>query len=278
MTAPGVVHPRIAQRRADVVAAARTGERRRRRLLWSGLAVSFVLVCGYLATRSELLDVERVTVERVTVSGAARTLPAEILDAAGIGRGQPLVWLDLGAARARVARLPWVKDVYSVRGWDGSVTFRVSERVPVAAVAMPGGWALTGAGGRVLEFVPTLSDDLSDNLSDDLLDDTVPVVGLGVVEAAPGDWLADSQLGAIAVAGALYEPIRSAVQTLEATPEGYVLNLHAPGRVILGNGEEMDAKLLAVQTFLEKVNLRCLEVLDVRAPATPVLTRAFPCG
>ena len=258
--APGVAHPRIAQRRADVVAATRSDERRRRRSLWIGLAVSFALVCGYLATRSEWLDVDH-----ITVTGAARTPAAEILEAAGIDPGQPLIGLDLPGARTRIARLPWVKDVYSVRSWDGTVAFRVTERVPVAAVAMPGNWAIVGASGRILDLTPALAQG------------PVPVLGSNVIEAAPGDWLVDTQLGAVTVAGALYEPIRSAVRALEVTPEGYVLDLHVPGRIILGDGKNMDEKLLAVHTFLEKVNLRCLDVLDVRAAATPVLTRAFPC-
>ncbi len=258
--APGVPHPRIAQRRADVVAAARSDECRRRRLLWIGLAVSFALVCGYLATRSELLDVDR-----ITVTGAERTQAAQILEAADIDRGQPLLGLDLPGARARIARLPWVKDVYSTRSWDGRVRFEVSERVPVAAVAMPGNWALVGAGGRVLDLTPALTEQ------------AVPILGLNVLEATPGDWLVEEQREAIAIAGDLHEPVRSAVRTLEVTHEGYVLDLHMSGRIILGGGADMDAKLLAVQTFLEKVNLRCLDVLDVRAAATPVLTRSYPC-
>ena len=258
--APGVPHPRIAQRRADVVAETQTGERRRRRLLWAGLAVCLSLLCGYLATRSELLDVDS-----LAVSGGTRTPPAEILEAAAINSGQPLLGLDLAGARARIARLPWVKDVYSERSWDGSVTFRITERAPVAAVAMPGAWAVTGAEGRVLSVGPTLTEP------------AVPVLGLNVASAVPGDWLDDAHLGAVAVAGALREPVRSAVRAVEASPEGYVLDLHIPGRVLLGSGADLDAKLEAVHTFLEKVNLRCLDVLDVRAALTPVLTRAFPC-
>ena len=258
--APGVPHPRIAERRADVVAAVRSGERRRRRVLWIGLVVSFALLCGYLATRSELLDVDR-----IAVTGATRTPAGEILKAAGIDPGQPLIGLDLPGARSRIARLPWVKDVYSTRAWDGRVTFQVTERSPVAAVAIPGAWALTGADGRVLEVTSVLAEEV------------MPILGLNVVGAAPGEWLAGTHRGALAVAVSLYEPVRSAVRAVEVTPEGYVLDLAVPGRVVLGDSSDIAAKLEAVHTFLAKVNLRCLEVLDVRAAAAPVLTRAIPC-
>ncbi len=258
--APGIPHPRIAQRRADVSAASRSMERRRRRTLWTALALSVLLLSGYLATQSEILDVER-----VTVAGATRTPAEQILEVAAIGNGQPLLGLELAAARQRIARLPWVDDVYSTRSWDGSVRFEVSERIPVAAVAVPGAWAIVGSEGRILA------------MSAEPDGTTVPVTGLNIADAHPGDWLDPTHLQAIGVAAALYEPIRSAVSSVDWTHEGYVLQLHAPGRVLLGRGTELEAKLLAVSTFLNKVNLRCLDSLDVRAPATPVLTRGSTC-
>lgn len=258
--APGIPHPRIAQRRADVSEAARSVERRRRRTLWGALGISILLLSGYLMTRSEFLDVDE-----VAVSGAARTPAATVLDAAAVGRGEPLIGLDLSAARARVARLPWVDEVYSTRHWDGSVRFVVTERAPVAAVAMPGAWGIVDEEGRVLA------------LRGDLDESVVPVIGLNILEASPGDWLAEAHLDAIGVAAALYEPARSAVRSVALTPEGYVLDLHIPGHVILGSGDDLEAKLLAVTTFLEKVNLRCLDSLDVRAASTPVLTRGDSC-
>lgn len=258
--APGIPHPRIAQRRADVTAETRSTERRRRRILWMALALSVLLLSGYLATQSEILDVDR-----VAVAGATRTPPDQILEAAAIGRGQPLLGLKLDAARQRIAGLPWVDDVYSTRSWAGSVRFEVTERVPVAAVAVPGAWAIVGSEGRVLALSPDLDQA------------TVPVVGLNIAHANPGDWLDPTHLDAIGVAAALYEPIRSAVSSVDWTDEGYVLQLHSPGRVLLGRSTELEAKLLAVSTFLNKVNLRCLDSLDVRAPATPVLTRSSPC-
>lgn len=259
--APGIPHPRIARRRAEVSEAARSLERRRRRTLWVALGVSILLFSGYLMTQSEFLDVDE-----VAVSGAVRTPVAAVLDAAAVERGEPLIGLDLSAARARIARLPWVDDVYSARRWDGSVRFAVSERIPVAAVAMPGAWGIVDEEGRVLA------------LGGDLDEPVVPVVGLNILGASPGDWLAAAHLDAIRVAAALYEPVRPAVRSVELTPEGYVLDLHIPGRVILGSADDLAAKLLAVTTFLEKVNLRCLDSLDVRAASTPVLTRGGSCS
>ena len=258
--APGIPHPRIAERRANVSAAALSKERRRRRTLWTALGVSLLLLSGYLTTRSELLDVDR-----VAVAGAGRTADADILAAAAVGHGQPLVGLDLAAARARIAELPWVEEVYSARSWDGTVRFDVSERRPVAAVAIPGAWATVDARGRVL------------TVAGDLADPVVPIVGLNIIGAAPGDWLDATHRDAVGVAAALGEPVRSAVRAVAVTPVGHVLEMHIPGRILLGSSNDLEAKLLAVTTFLERVNLHCMELLDVRAATTPVLTRGSSC-
>ena len=218
------------------------------------------LVCGYLATRSEMLDVDR-----LEVAGADRTATAEIISAAGIRTGEPLVGLDLAGARTRIARLPWVKDVYSTRSWDGVVTFTVTERSAVAALAIPGAWAIVEENGRVLSVEPDISEA------------AMPILGLNVAHAAPGDWLDVDQRAALAVAGALYEPVRSAVRAIEVRPDGYVLDLHGSGDVLLGDAKQIAAKVLAVHTFIERVDLRCMATLDVRAPGNPVLTRRNPC-
>ena len=258
--APSFPHPRIAQRRAAVDAATRAKDTRRRRFLWIALAVAFALLCGYLSTRSELLDVDR-----LEVNGATRTGASEIIDAAGIRTGEPLVGLDLRDARTRISRLPWVEDVYSTRSWNGVVSFTVTERSPVAAMAIPGAWALVEENGRVLSLESELSEAV------------LPIVGLNVAQAAPGDWLSADQRAAVGVANALYEPVRSAVRGIALGPAGYVLHLHIPGRVLLGDATAIDAKVLAVHTFIEHVNLRCLDTLDVRLPGSPVLTRRIPC-
>ena len=203
--------------------------------------------------------------DRREVTGAARTDVAEIISAAAVQTGEPLVGLDLAGARTRIARLPWVKDVYSTRSWDGVVSFTVTERSAVAALAIPGAWAIVEENGRVLSVGPSLTEA------------AVPILGSNVAHAAPGDWLDVGQRAAVIVAGALYEPVTSAVRAIEVRADGYVLDLHGSGRVVLGDAEHLPAKMLAVQTFIERVDLSCLETLDVRAPGNPVLTRRIPC-
>ena len=114
--APGIPHPRIAQRRSAVSAeATRAGDRVRRRVLWSFLLLGLVILCGFLTTRSELLDVDE-----IRVNGTEYTPAADVLSTAGIARGEPLLGLDLAEARMRIAQLPWVEQVYSSRSWRGA--------------------------------------------------------------------------------------------------------------------------------------------------------------
>ena len=258
---PGVPHPRIARRRTAVTAeATRAGERLRRRVLWGSLLLALVILCGFLTTRSELLDVDE-----IRVSGAAHTPAADVRSAAGITSGEPLLGLDLAEARTRIAQLPWVKDVSSSRSWQGSVSFTISERSAVAALPMPAGWVTVDVDGRILSVAPEPQAGAT------------AVEGLNLSGAATGGWLSRDHIAPVRVAAALYEPVRSAVRAVVVTPEGFILDLHAPGRVVLGDERDLPSKLLAVHTFLEKVNLRCLDRLDVRAATAPVLTRTPGC-
>ncbi len=116
------VDPRIRARR---VAVRRDAGRRRLRRLRSSGSVLVVLVGFVGALRSPLLDVDA-----VRVAGTRRTAPQAVVTAAGIEPGEQLVDLDLGAAGARVAALPWVGEVHIHRALGGAVDIRVVERDP----------------------------------------------------------------------------------------------------------------------------------------------------
>ncbi len=45
-----------------------------------------------------------------------------------------------------------------------------------------------------------------------------------------------------------------------------------------GNTDRLTAKLRSLETVLARVDLSCLELLDLRAPTSPVLTRREPCS
>lgn len=251
------IDPRMRERRADVRRAA--GRRWLRRAGWAALVAS-VPALLFAVTRSPALDVDR-----IEVGGARRTDVLELVGTSGIGLGDPMTDLDLGTAAVRVARLPWVDDVVVDRDWPSTVRIVVTERTPVAALAAgEGRWSLVDERSRVLAVV----DDPGD----------LPVlVGLGELPA-PGEALEPEDADVVAVAAALPSSLEEVVTEVAVVDGAVHLTSRDGGDVLLGGADELEAKLGALATMVAKVDLTCLQVLDLRVPSAPVLTRDPDCG
>jgi cell division protein FtsQ len=236
------------------------GRRRRRRLLVA-LGVLTGLVAVAAATRSPLLDVDE-----VRVAGGGRTAPDDIAAAAGIDDRAAMVGLDTAAAERRIEALPWVADATVRRSWPGLVTVTVEERTPAAAAAVDEGrWAEVDASGRVLA-VTEAGAAAPDGLP------ALTGVGGPVV---PGEPLPVEAGGALtlvdALEGAFPGGIAGVSTDLDAT-------LGYGTAVRFGTADELDAKVTALQTVLERVDLACVATVDVSAPASPALTRHEGCS
>jgi cell division protein FtsQ len=251
--------PRIKARRIEV----RRGEGRRRLQRLADLgAVLLVAAAFAVALRSPLLDVDR-----IEVLGASRTGTEAVLAGLGIRRGDQLAEVDLGAAGARVAALPWVAEVSLHRGLDGVVRVELTERTPVAWVSSGGTEVLVDASGRVLGPRPEGTD----------FGPLVRVVGIeGPFE--PGSHLARDLDGVLAVAGSLAAAVPGAVAELRADPDDISALLAIGGEVRFGDAGRLDAKISSLVTMVEQVDLRCLDELDLRLPGSPVLTREDGCS
>jgi cell division protein FtsQ len=252
------VDPRIAQRRAEV---RRDGERRRRRALLASAGVLVGIGLAVLAVRSPLLDVDT-----VDVRGAGRTDPDAIVAAAGIAPGDPLVWLDLGAAAARVRALPWIDDVALRRSWRGDVVVEVTERRPVALVAVGNRVALVDADDRVLEVQPAAGASIPPGL--------VELRGLRSLPA-PGKRLYPA--GAAGLRAQLPPELGMRLVAIDLARSGDVVLvlLDAP-EVRLGDLDDLAAKGAAAVAVLRSLEgeLDAVRYVDVRAPATPTAGRA----
>lgn len=248
------IDPRFRQRRIEV---RRDEGRRRLRLLLAAAAVPLTILLGWAVTRSPVL-----AVHHVRVDGSPHTPVPTIVAASGIRSGQAMVDLDAGAAVRRLDRLPWVARARVSRSWPGTVRVTIVERRPVAAVkAGPSGWLLVDATARVLDRSPTPPPD------EPVLDGIGPPV-------APGADLAPPAAGALAVAVQMPATLLPRVVAIVPVADGGVeLRLKPSGVVRLGPPDQVAAKLLAVQTIVDHVDLHNLAVLDVRVPGSPVLTR-----
>lgn len=252
---PTSPHPRIRERRVEV---ARSAVRRRRRRLNVVLSVVCAAVWVGVVLRSPLLDVDR-----IQVGGASHTSAADVRAASGVARGEEMVAVDLGAAAERVRALPWVDEARVRRTWPGTVRITVTERVPVAAGAVPGGWLLLDAEGRALEVVAAAPD--------------LPVVGVPR-PPAPGEGLDAGGREVLAALSELPAALAGAVDEAVQGPDGLELVLDDGFRVVLGDASELGDKAAAALAVREQADRELGCRIDVRVATAPVLTGSADCA
>ena len=255
---PAHIDPRMRARRIAVQRG--MGRRRLQRIV--DVSLLTVVALGFLlALRTPLLDVDA-----VEVSGNERTTPEEVVEAAGIARGDQLIDLDLHAAGESVAALPWVLRAELHRGIDGAVVVDVTERIPVAVVGEGAEALLVDAEGRALG--PAFGDAATPTL-----------IGIGGIGGGlePGEFLGEDAADALAVAtrlgGSLGLGLRLTVE------DGRLAGVVDPGiAVVFGDASQLDAKVRSLRTVLEQVDLTCAATIDLRSPGSPVLTREEACS
>lgn len=250
------IDPRIRQRRIEV---RREAGRRRLRVLTASLSVAGLLVIGAGLTRSPLLNVDY-----VDVRGAEQTSRASLLRVTGLS-GHPLM-VEVHADRVvrQAEALPWVKEATARRKWPGTVRIDVTERVPVAVVPVDNGrrWASADATGRVLSIATAKPPGL-------------PAIGNVSQVGRPGSSLTSDASRSLQVAAALPPALQARVADVATGSAGEVeLQLTAGGGIVrLGPPEGLDLKFGALMTLLERADLAKVQVIDVRVPRAPVLTR-----
>lgn len=256
--APGpVIDPRIRARRIEVRRTA--GRRKLQRLVEIGL-VLLVASAFAGALWTPLLDVDA-----VRVLGADHTGAAAVQARSGVRLGDRLISVDVRTVGERVAELPWVGQVAVRRSVDGSVTVRVTERTPVAAVGTGLGTVLVDRDGRVLGPAVGAPDGVG----------LPTLVGVAPVPPA-GAFLESEQDAVLQLAERLVRTVPGTVAAL--MPDGLTASLVQGGEVRFGDTSQLDAKLRSLRTVLDQVDLRCLAVVDLRLPGSPVLTREERCS
>lgn len=248
MTA-ATVDPRIRARR---IAVRRQAGRRRLGRLAIVAALVAVVAAAWGLTRSPLLDVDR-----VRVSGAARTADEAVAEALGSGPGSPMVGVDAGGAEARLEALPWVADATVDRRWPGTLTVDITERTPVALIQTePDDWALVDGDGRVLGPADGRTD--------------LPRLSGLHAAGEPGTWLDD--------ADAALELARLAPRSLDLrgvfVEDGELwMRLESGLRIRVGDDSALDLKVLASETVLDHVATEGGVVweADVSVPTAPVV-------
>ena len=253
--APVVVDPRMRSRRIAV-----RRDQGRRRLKWATVTLGAVaiLVAAVVATQTPLLDVDRVRVD-----GVGHTASADVRQAAGISPGEAMVGVEVDRAATHIEDLPWIAQATVARRWPGTIEIQVTERRPVAVVEVAEGRvALVDGDGRVLEVTRQ------------------PPAGLPEVTGvrgriAEGDELGRGTRDALAILRAVGERLPGVVASVSSDLDAAVAS---GGEIRFGSTDGLDDKIVAVETVLADVDTACLELLDVRVPGSPALTRHQRCS
>lgn len=95
------------------------------------------------------------TVNRVLVAGRERTDRQSLVDALGIGIGEPILGVEIETARQRVAALPWVREVTIERYLPDAIVVTVVERRPLAIWQNEGAFHVVDADGEVIDGART---------------------------------------------------------------------------------------------------------------------------
>jgi cell division protein FtsQ len=236
--------------KARWIAARRAEGRRRLRVLIVITSVVSLAAVAWGVTKSPLLDVDH-----VIVRGLHHTTAAQVETAAGIHRGDALMWLDIGRGVSRLDALPYVRAARVTREWPGTVRITVTERTPVAWVEGSAGRVLVDGTGRVLDAVAD------------------PPVGIPKLQGtrtvpAPGATIAPA-VGA-RVASHLSGYVAAGTRTITVADAGVSLELVAGPQFRLGDATQVEVKVHAGLAVLDAMAGQEVHYVDVSVPANPV--------
>ena len=252
------INPRIQERRIEIIRA--KGKRRLRMLLMLVL-LALLSLAAVLISKSSLLDVDE-----VVVVGADSELEELIVAIANIPKSKPLLEVDTQSIMERIKRIPNVKGAKVSRSFGGKVTISVTLRKPSVLLSNLGEWFLVDLDGRVLERVSELPPNLE-----------YPIVEGNFDDLKVGEWVPEQALYAIELAANLPSVLLADISFV-STNEGIELMLFGEGKILFGDNEALESKILAASTILEQVDLAELIHIDVRTPDKPVLCRTVECS
>ncbi|MGW7441297.1 cell division protein FtsQ/DivIB [Streptomyces sp. NPDC054849] len=198
-------------------------------------------------------------VEKVTAAGTDVLTPEQVLAAAAVPVGAPLVGIDTDEIEGRVrGRLPRIDSVDVVRAWPHGIGLKVTERKPVLLIKKDANFVEVDASGVRFDTVPKAPAG-------------VPVLELNAGRSPSARRFDEERLlhEAVGVAGALPEPIaRETVQVKMGSYDSVVLELTGGRSVTWGSGEQSEAKGRALTALLKAApGSRHFDVSVPTAPA-----------
>jgi cell division protein FtsQ len=120
---------------------------------WKAVFFTVTAVAILAAAVWAMLGSSLLVARSVRVTGAPQAQRAEVLSAAGIAPGTPLIRIDPAAVARRVERITQVQSAQVSRDWPDTVVILVQERTPALAVPSGAGFALIDRFGVVTSHV-----------------------------------------------------------------------------------------------------------------------------
>ncbi|MFJ7072649.1 cell division protein FtsQ/DivIB [Streptomyces sp. NPDC098781] len=240
--------------------------RRRLRLRRLRTMIILVAVLALLGGGSvwALYGSQWLRVERVSVAGTRVLTPEQVLEAADVPVGQPLISVDTGSIEARLRRkLPRIDEVDVVRSWPHGIGLKVMERTPVLVVQKGGNFIEVDDEGVRFATVSTAPKD-------------VPALELAVSRsssaAASLRRFGEARLvrEAVRVADALPAAVARGTQVVKVRSyDDISLVLSGGTTVAWGSGEKGAAKARALNALMKaSPDARHFDVSVPTAPAS----------
>jgi cell division protein FtsQ len=223
---------------------------RSRRWLAVWLLLAAMVITGGVAWT--LLGSGLFAVRAVVVTGTRLVPESEVLAAARIQPGTPLIQVNTTGIARRILGIRQVLVVRVSRSWPDRVVIAIRERTPALAVAVPGGFDLVDAYGVVVELVRTRPA-------------TMPVYATTApVSELPGD---PDVSAAAAVLGELPATLRSTLASVTVpSPDQVTLQLRGGVTVVWGGPGDAAAKAKELAILMATP----ARYYDVSSPATAV--------
>ncbi|GHI90165.1 cell division protein FtsQ/DivIB [Streptomyces xanthophaeus] len=234
------------------------GGRLRRGPVLAALAAVVVLAAGGTWT---LYGSSWLRVEKVTATGTEVLTPEQVLTAAAVPVGAPLVSVDTDEIESRVrGRLPRIDSVDVVRAWPHGIGLKVTERKPVLLIKKDAKFVEVDASGVRFDTVAKAPAG-------------VPVLELNAGRSPSARRFDEERLlhEAVQVAGGLPGPIsKETVQVKVGSYDSVVLELTGGRTVMWGSGEQGEAKGRALTALLKAVPKA--GHFDVSVPTAPAVS------
>ena len=211
----------------------RRGEDRLPRRQWPWVLAAFLVLvllggAAYVAYRTPVLGVKAVAV--LTTGGElSDEVRGEVVGAAAVAVGTPLIMVNLESVRRRVLAVPQVSAASVSRHWPNELSITVTQRSAVALTRANGAlWLLDATGVPYLE-----------------VDGPAPAGLLTIDLATPGAGDA-ATLAGLAVVGQLKAPIRDQVASVSAPSAYRVVITLRDGRVVVWGSADQGARKMQI--------------------------------